>query len=182
VSELTDKQQEFVENYCVNFDATNAAIKAKYSKKSAMAQGCQLLKNPKVRKAILERLEEYGKQRSILKQRVLNFLAEAAFSDITEFADIDADGVTLKNFNDLPKPLRMLVQEVQEVNKEKGRDVKFKLVDKMKALELIGKHLAMFTDVVEHHEYKPTIIQRRDGSVIELTATKQDADKFEDKG
>lgn len=165
---LTDKQEMFAKEYAVHFDSTKAALAAGYSAKSAMSQGCQLLKLPKVQKFISKQLEIYGNKNEVLKKRVLNQIVEAAFSDITDFAHIDENGVSVYDWDKLPKGMRRLISEVSETRTKDGGTIKFKLVDKMKALELLARHLGMLTDKVEHTLVKPQIIMTRDGKEIKM--------------
>lgn len=55
---LTKKQQRFVEEYCVDFNATQAAIRAGYSEKTADVQGCRMLRNVKVLTSVERRIKK----------------------------------------------------------------------------------------------------------------------------
>ena len=173
-SDLTIQQQAFVNEYVVHFDATRAARTAGYSEKSVMSQACQLLKNPKVQKGINEALENYGLKHDVLKKRVLDQLANIAFSDITDFQEWSGDYATLKDSKGLTKGQRAAIQEVKvtTITKEDSatHSVHVKLCSKEKALELLGKHLGMFTDKIEHTMPRPLRIDYSDGTGVLLGA------------
>lgn len=136
---LTPRQRMFAEHYVTNFDATQAALKAGYSAKSAMSQGCQQLKNPKVKKLIDELLEDTGDQNRRLKAKIMGLLEEAISFDPTNI--IDQDG-TIQDMRKLPgrliegfKPTRTGVQAL--------------MFSKQKATELLMRHLGMLAESVD---------------------------------
>ena len=167
--ELTDKQKAFALAYATHFEAKKAALVAGYSESMASKGTSQLLGNPRVQKEIAKNLEVYGNKHEVLKKRLLNQLVNIAFSDINDFASVGPDGVSVKEWSEMPRNLRMLVSEVKETRGKDTVTVQFKLVDKLRAMEMIGKHLGMFVDKVEHEVIKPTYIESYDGRrVIEL--------------
>jgi phage terminase small subunit len=112
---LTPKQQTFVDEYLVDLNATQAAIRAGYSKKTARSQGERMLTNVDVAAAIQKGFQKRSERTQITAEKVLLELAVIAFADLQQLADMG------------------------------GR-----ISDKLKALELIGKHLGMFTEKVEN--------------------------------
>lgn len=83
----TDKQKGFVEEYCVDFNATQAAIRAGYSEKTAHVAGCRNLKDPDIKAAIEERLEELAMSAAEATKRT----ADIARADMAEFFTIEED-------------------------------------------------------------------------------------------
>ncbi len=84
---LTPKQQRFVEEYLVDLNATQAAIRAGYAPKNADKQGSQLLGKPRVSEAIQEAMKKRSKRTEITQDKVLNEIASNAFqvaSDLSE--------------------------------------------------------------------------------------------------
>ena len=81
---IPPQQMEFIEAYLIERNATAAAIKAGYSKASAHAQGCHLLKTPKVRDELARRAMEIARQTNIEGARVLEEIASIAFAPITK--------------------------------------------------------------------------------------------------
>lgn len=145
-SDLTIQQQAFVAEYITHFDGTRAAIKAGYSEKTANSQASQLLSNPKVQNKIAAELDEYGAKHDILKKRVINQLTNLAFADIRDYLTFGPEGIVLKQSSTLSRAQASAIVEVKERNTNLGRTVTFKLAQKEKSLELIGRHLAMFRD------------------------------------
>lgn len=143
---MTAQQNAFVMEYIIDFNSTRAAIDVGYSPKSAMSIGSQLIKNPKVQKAICEALEDFSRTQEILKQRVLSQLVNLAFSDIRDYLSFGPGGVCLKDSEQLSTAQAAAIVEVREKSNQLGTTVSFKLANKEKSLELIGRHLAMFKD------------------------------------
>lgn len=144
---LTPQQERFAHEYIIDLNATQAAIRAGYSPNTAQEQGSRLLSNV----MILELIEQLKKKREIrtdiTADRVLNELAKIAFSDLNKFVEVDDSGkIKVKPSNQVDGTV---LSEISESVTQNGRTKKVKLHDKMKALELIGRHLAMFTDKQE---------------------------------
>lgn len=150
---LTDQQRAFADQYCGHFNATRAALDAGYSPASAYAQASRLLKNVKVRAYIDARLSEAADAAGVSKARVLAELATIGLSNIDHY-EIDPYGeVSLKD--DAPPGAWRAVQSVKRVCKadDNGNTTvttELKLWDKGNALQMLGRHHAMFTDKVEH--------------------------------
>lgn len=144
---LTAQQELFAREYVIDNNAKQAAIRAGYSEKTAQEQGSRLLSNVKV----LELVETHRKKREIrtdvTADRVIKELAKIAFSDLNEFVEVSKDGkINVKPSDQVDGTV---LSEISESVTTNGRTKKVKLHDKMKALELIGRHLAMFTDKQE---------------------------------
>lgn len=144
---LTPKQQLFVKEYMIDLNATQAAIRAGYSAKTADRIGPELLGKTCVSEAIQKQMEKREKKTDITAERVLKELAKIAFSDLNQFVEVDEDGkIKVKPSIEVDGTV---LSEISESVTQNGRTKKVKLHDKMKALELIGRHLAMFTDKQE---------------------------------
>lgn len=154
---LNAKRQRFVEEYLVDLNATQAAIRAGYSKKTAYRQGADLLKNPQIAEAITKANKDRSERTKITADSVIEQLARFGFSDIRKIFD---ERGSLRSVSDLPDDVAAAVASVEvvtrpgaEIDADGNREVeyvhKIRMVDKIKPLELIGKHLAMW---VERHE------------------------------
>ena len=153
---LTNKQQRFVDEYLIDLNATQAAIRAGYSSKRADAIGYENLRKPDIETAIQRAMSERAKRTEITQDIVLKELGRLGFSDIRKYFYEDG---TLKAIHELDDDAAAAVAsvEVEELFEGKGEDRehigytrKFKFWDKNSALEKIGKHLKMFTDKFEH--------------------------------
>ena len=140
---LTAKQKAFVLEYLCDLNATQAAIRAGYSLRNADKIGFQLLEKTRVQAAIQEALQAREKRTLITQDRVLAELGKIGFSDLKDFVEFGPDGVSLKQDADVDGAV---VAEVSETATQLGSSKKIKLHDKMKALELIARHLGMLND------------------------------------
>lgn len=156
---LTAKQQAFCEEYLIDLNATQAAIRAGYSEKGAHVQGAQLLRNPKVGARIGELQAARSERTGVTADRVLAELEILGFSDIGEVVTWGAGGVVLRESEELDSRTRRMVESVSE-----GRDgIRVKLHSKIAALTKIAEHLGMFSDNLKPGESLSTLeIRRRD--------------------
>ena len=84
---LTEKQKRFVEEYLIDLNATQAAIRAGYSAKTANEQGARLLVNVSIQKAISRAMTARSNRTNISQERVVNELAKIAFLNISDIID-----------------------------------------------------------------------------------------------
>jgi phage terminase small subunit len=152
---LNDKQRRFVQEYLIDLNATQAAIRAGYSPKTAGQQGFDLLKNPEVQAALDQAKIERSEETKIDAAWVLTRLAEEATADVGDLYHADGH---LKPIHEWPKIWRqglvagIDVEEIQVEGVKMGEIKKIRLSDRIKRLELIGKHVKVnaFQEVVQH--------------------------------
>lgn len=138
---LTEKQARFVAEYLVDLNATAAAKRANYSDKTAYSQGQRLLKNVEIQEAIQKAVKERSERTEITQDSVLQELAAIGFSRATDYAYIDELGkVAIVSTGELTDTQKKAVAVIERSN----NGPKIRLHDKVRALELIGKHLGMF--------------------------------------
>lgn len=142
---MTNKQKTFIEEYLIDLNATQAAIRAGYSKNSAETIGFENLKKPKIANEIEKRMKERERRTEITQDRVLTELAKIGFADVTDFLSIEHDEVKIKSTTEIPTHKLGAIAAVKEGTK----GIEIKLNDKGKALELIGRHLGMWTDRID---------------------------------
>lgn len=157
---LNHKQSVFVAEYLIDMNATQAAIRAGYSEKTAGSQAFDLLRKPEIQEAISLAMEERAKRTDITQDRVLLELAKIGFSDIRkavawgpEVQIVDPDtgetaisnGVALIASGSIDDDTAAAVSEISQT----AQGIKIKLHDKRAALVDIGKHLGMFRDKLE---------------------------------
>lgn len=148
--ELTPKQAEFVRQYLVDLNATAAAKRAGYSKKTADRIASELLAKSNVREAIAAAQAKREQRTEITQDKVVAELAKIAFGTARDVMDWGPNGVTLKSSGELSDDQAASVAEVSETTTKEGGSLKLKRHDKVKALELLGRHLGMFTDKVKN--------------------------------
>lgn len=88
MAKLTAKQQRFVEEYLIDLNATQAAIRAGYSPKTANEQGARLLANASVQEAIAKAMAERSRRTGISQDRVIQELARIAFVNPKNIIDL----------------------------------------------------------------------------------------------
>ncbi len=141
---LTNKQAAFVAEYLVDLNATQAAIRAGYSERTAYRIGAELLQKTSVAEAIAAGQAKRAQRVEITADRVVSELAKIAFADPRDLMEWGPDGVKLKASADLTEEQAASVAEVSETTTKDGGSLKLKKHDKVKALELLGKHLGIF--------------------------------------
>lgn len=119
---LTEKQKRFADYYIETGNATEAAIKAGYSQKTAKEMGYENLTKPHIKAYIDERIREMDEKRIMKAEEVMQLLTAIARNEVKEEVVVFGDGMS--------------------VIEEKGISAK----DRLKALELIGKRYGLWTD------------------------------------
>lgn len=146
---LTAKQAAFVREYLVDLNATQAAIRAGYSKRTAEKIGSENLRKPEVSQAIQTAIREREKRTEIDQDRVLKELARLAFFDPRKLFDERGNPKSITELDDDTAASISGLDVVQEVDPDTG-DVsyvkKYKLASKQAALDSLGRHLGMFLD------------------------------------
>ena len=145
---LTDKQKKFVEEYLIDLNATQACIRAGYKTKTAMEQGYQLLQKTSVQEAIAESMAERSRRTGINQDRIVQELARIAFVKITDVVDPDGEINTNASDDDLACIESYKVEDSDSVNGSSSKR-EVKLASKIKALELLGKHVGMWNDKIQ---------------------------------
>lgn len=159
LAKLTDKQMRFIDEYLIDLNATRA-YKTAYpnvkSDEAAASAAVRLLRNVKVQVYLKERQEKLQKRTEITQDRVLMELAKIAFASGADFAkvvteksksnpDVEFQRVEIKDTESLPDGIRSAISNIKETK----YGISVESYDKVKALELLGRHLGMFKDKVE---------------------------------
>lgn len=143
---MTKKQKLFVEEYLIDLNATQAAIRAGYSPETAGSIGNENLKKPEIRARIDKAMAERSKRTGVNADRVVQELAKIAF--VNAMNVIDQKTATVKEDASSDDTAAILSVKVKTFG-EDGLEREIKMADKIKALELLGKHLGMFEDKVK---------------------------------
>lgn len=146
---MTAKEKRFCEEYLIDGNATKAAIRAGYSQKSAGNIGSENLKKPHIRARIEKLQAERSRRTGITADRVLEELAKIGFVKAPDV--INACTAEIKE-NATPEDLACISSmKVKVIPTEDGNIVEreVRLFDKNKALEMLGKHLGLFTENVK---------------------------------
>ena len=156
---LTRRRQEFVRQLPIDWNATQAAIRAGYSPRTAYAIGSKLLSFVDVQEALQAETVARAQQMGITQERVLLEIRRIAFAHMGQFAVWGQEGLTPLASGELSEDQLAAVAEVSDTRTRQGRQVRVKLHDKMKALELAARHLGMLQDRGKEEE-KPIQITR----------------------
>jgi phage terminase small subunit len=140
-STLTPKQKLFVEEYLIDLNATQAAIRAKYSVKSASDIGRELLRKTPVADAIAIAMAERSARVNITQDRVLRELAAMAYYD-----PADLGNERIEKPSDIAKLPEHVRRAIIGWSWDKHGNFVLKLASKTPNLELIGRHQSMFKD------------------------------------
>jgi phage terminase small subunit len=163
-TELNDKQRLFCVIYAKRMNATKAYQQAyNCSYETAMVNGCNLLRNPKIKEQV-DKLTALELNKEVLKRGVIQKYIDIAFSDITDFMKFgkkdeilyNSDGKPILDEDGIPKTKEVSYVELKESNQidgtliseisEGATGIKVKLVDKMKALDFLTKHVNLLSD------------------------------------
>ncbi len=151
---FTAKQKRFIEEYCTmrrrkgassgeGFNATQAAMAAGYSKKSAHTQGWDLLQKPEIKAEIDARMAKLASNSTMKAEEILERLTRIGRASIMEVVEIKEGVFTIKDTKDWPEGFSECVSEVS-----RGADgqLKIKLESRLTAHELLGKWHKMWTE------------------------------------
>lgn len=179
-ADLTEKQERFCREFVIDCNAKQAAIRAKYSEKTAEVQGSVLLRNPKVSKRIAELQKIVSDKLDITKEKIVKEYAKLAFTNSEEIFDwklqevdiLKADGSVgketvarpfLKKYEDMGDNAKAAISEIRETN----QGIAIKMHDKKAALDSLSKVLGFWTDKHEHTADTPiSVIIRGDDAKL----------------
>ena len=138
---LTARQTRFVEEYLIDLNATAAAKRAGYSEKSAYSLGQRLLKHPGVAEAVDAAIQERTERLGLQADDVVLELRRIAFSDIIDYMEWDSSTVRVKKSHEIPTEAR---RAIAGMTRSANGSVQVKLHGKVRALEMLAKHLGMY--------------------------------------
>ena len=151
--ELTEQQQRFVNEYLIDLNATQAAIRAGYSTKTAAQTGYKLCHKSSVSDAIARAMADRSKRTGITQDRVLRELGRIAFLDPSDVLDLTPAEVLEKATEDDLKAIAGIKVKYTK-QRDFGKDGdpivvnaierEVKMCDKLKALDMLCKHLGIY--------------------------------------
>ena len=165
MGKLTDKQEMFCKEYLIDLNATQAAIRAGYSKKTANEQGSQNLVKLSIQNRIAELKEQRAKRIEIDSDGVLKELKNWAEGDYTELMLL-----TAKEIKELAPEIRRLITGFKRVTRripvtdEEEIQIEVKFIDKIKAMEMISKHIGFYEKDNSQSNKQPIIISLGEGT------------------
>jgi phage terminase small subunit len=148
VKKMTNKQKRFCEEYLIDLNATQAAIRAGYSPKSAHAIATENLQKPAIRARVDAALAEQSKRTGVTADRVVRELARVAFANSQDVIDYDNATIKADATRDDTAAVASVRVKTTPTAYGNGIEREVKMHDKLKALELLGRRLGLFTDNV----------------------------------
>lgn len=146
LDQLNPRQQAFCTQYVVDFNATQAAIRAGYSERSARQYGHSLLGKPSVQAAITRMMESKASEADFARDEILARLSRIAAFNAADYFEVGADGeisIDEKRLANNPAVVDGVVDVSIKAGKN-GHRVVVKAPDKLKALKMLGQHYGMF--------------------------------------
>lgn len=147
-NKLTAKMEMFCQEYLVDLNATQAAIRAGYSEKTAQEISSENLSKPIIQKRIQELQSKRAEKLGITQDRVLQEIARLSFVDIRKLYTEDG---RLKNIQDLDDDTAAAINSIEAVvlSRDEGQTTqetvkKYKLVDKKGSLDMLARHMGMY--------------------------------------
>lgn len=156
-NELTDKQRRFCEEYLVDLNATQAAIRAGYSESTANRIASENLSKPDIQEYIHKLKKARSERTRITADMVLQELGKVGFSNVKDYLNED---LTMKELPAITRKKAKAIQSIKKTVTEFEGGVKevieFRLHDKLKALEMIGRHIGFFEK--DNEQNKPPMV------------------------
>lgn len=145
---MTPKQQRFIQEYALNPNATEAAIKAGYSEKTASEMGYENLNKPQIKAAIKELLDKDLTKVGMTRERVMQEYARLGTFDVRKLYDAEGKMIPIHKLDD---DTAAAIGGVDiAYNGEKTVTTKIKVSDKKAALDSVAKIHGMFVEKHEH--------------------------------
>ncbi len=146
---LTPKQQKFVAEYLVDLNATQAAIRAGYSAKTARNIAQELLTKPNIQAEIQKRQGKIQQKLEISQETIIAELAAIALANGADYAKVVSDGVGgYVEFTPTDQLDPIKLKAIAGI-KQSQSGMEIKLHDKLRAIELLDKYLGLFTQQKE---------------------------------
>lgn len=159
---LTARQKVFCDEYLIDLNATQAAIRAGYSPATANRIGSRLLTNVDIRARIEKAMAERSKRTGINADRVIRELARIAFVNAADVIDFQTATIAHGASEDDTAAIASFRVKTIPTAEGEGVEREIRMFDKLKALELLGKHLGLFSKdqesntpitVIVHYDY-----------------------------
>ena len=151
---LTPKQQRFVAEYLIDLNATQAAIRCGYSAKTAKQQGSRLLTHVDIQAAVAEKATRQLETVDLSATRILEEMRRLALADVRGLFDEHGNLRPLHLLTDEQAAsvagVEVIIKNAKAGDGQTDTVHKIKVWDKPKALEMLGKHLGLFQERVEH--------------------------------
>lgn len=155
---LNKRQLLFCQQYVIDMNGTQAAIRAGYKADNAKVIACMMLQKPEIRFAVAKLQEKAFERLDLTAQRVLYELACIAFANAEDFTRVGEDGMPELDLSKLGREQWAAIAEYTEDATGGQNDGERRLIvrrkikqhDKVAALGMLGKYFKLFTEKIEH--------------------------------
>jgi len=144
---VTALQRRFIDEYMVDLNGAQAAVRAGYAAGSARYSAARNLARKDIKAEVAARIADRATRVKVTADQVIKELARLAFVDPSRIMSYSRGRIRLSETDSLSEDDRRCVEELSE---SVGGGVKVRLASKVKALELLGRHLGLFVDRMEH--------------------------------
>jgi phage terminase small subunit len=141
---LTPKQARFVQEYLIDLNAAQAAIRAGYSAKTARVIGHENLTKPDIAAAIEKARTKRAERLDLTGDMVIDELRKIGFANMADYMKPTPEGDPCLDFSGLTRDQTAALSQVTVESGPAGKRVTFKLLDKLGALDKLGRHLGIF--------------------------------------
>ena len=141
---MTERQKRFVDEYLIDLNATQAAIRAGYSVKTAGQIGDENLKKPQIERAVKVVLAERSRRTGITADRVLEEMAKIGFANIAEVVNLDEAAVRDGAANADTAAIQSIKVKTTSTEYGDTTEREVRMYDKTRALIELGKHVGLF--------------------------------------
>jgi len=156
--QLSKKQKRFVEEYLIDLNATQAAIRAGYKKSEYTDTNAnKLLENTRIAEEIEKAMAERSRRTGINQDRVLQEIAKLAFVNIADVIDVNTGAVKEGATDEDLACIQSIKYKTSETSNGFSVEREVKIADKKANLELLGRHLGMWKDKVEMDLITPVV-------------------------
>jgi len=155
-TKLTEKQKRFCLEYLIDFNATQAAVRAGYSKKTSKQIGSENLSKPVLQEFLAKKVTRVNEKLELTVERILEEQMRLAFVDTSKLFDEDGNLIPI---NELPEDITRAISSVNieqiSLTDDKGgetvtRKFRYKLWDKKDALAKLMQYMGMLVTKNEH--------------------------------
>lgn len=161
---LTPRERRFLEEYAIDFDPAEAALRSGATPVTAQAVAASLLRKPAIAAAAQRLVAARQQQRRVTADRVIEEYARIAFADLRDFLDWGPEGVTLRAKEHLNDWQAGAIADIEPPGAN-GKGARLRLHDKKAALDALARHLGLFRPTDQPAE-SPTIDGRDPREVL----------------
>jgi phage terminase small subunit len=144
--ELSPKRRRFVEEYLIDLNAAQAAVRAGYSTRNADTVSHRLMQSDSVKAAISEGLKAKAEAAAIKAEAVVKELAVVGFSNVDNFLTFPDGEIVLRSSETIPREIKGAISEISSTHTQHGTNIKLKLHNKVNALETLSRLLGFFPE------------------------------------